>query len=384
MRTSGEELRSGRHIQALDGLRALAVAAVILYHARVTLAGGGIVRGYEVAALAGWVGVDLFFVLSGFLITGILLDSKGGDHYFRNFYVRRTLRIFPLYYGVLIVVLVILPRFLDTSDPGQQTILHEQGWLWTYTTNLEVWRWGGKLFTSGWMSLTHFWSLAIEEQFYLVWPLLVWLLSRRGLTIAAVAIVIAAPILRAAMLAGGVSPAIVYEVTPCRLDPLALGALAAVLVRARPEWVGRASLGMAAAGALGVLAVAAIEHGFDAEAYGVQTIGLSALALGFGGAVLRAADGARWLEHRALTTIGKYSYGIYVFHALLLPVYKRILTPTTLAGAIAYLALVFGASVAIAAVSWHVYERRFLALKDRWAPTSARGRAEAVPAARVA
>ena len=122
----------------------------------------------------GWIGVDLFFVLSGFLITGILYDAKGGPHYFRNFYMRRSLRIFPLYYAFLILIFAVMPllRASGADHVGKQV------WMWTYLSNV--------LFARvGWEGMpahtTHLWSLAIEEQFYLLWPLLVWLASRRRL-----------------------------------------------------------------------------------------------------------------------------------------------------------------------------------------------------------
>jgi peptidoglycan/LPS O-acetylase OafA/YrhL len=376
--------RLGRHMPALDGLRAFAVTAVILYHARTGAAtSGSISRAYEWLGIAGWVGVDLFFVLSGFLITGILLDSKDQPHYFRNFYVRRTLRIFPLYYAVLAVTLFIGPLVFGTADPGVRRILHEQGWLWTYTTNLDVARTGEKLFTSDWLSLTHLWSLAIEEQFYLVWPLLVYLAPRRWMVAIAGAIVIGAPLLRALLLHTGTSEVSVYEFTPCRLDTLALGALCAVLVRTQSEAsVRRAATWMMALGALALVAVLARVHRLEAEDDLVQIVGLSALALLFGGVVVRGALGVRWLSHPALTTVGKYSYGIYVFHALLYPLYRRIIPNDTAVGSLALAVLMFVATFVIAAASWHVFERRFLALKDRFAPTP--GRAEAVPSARVA
>ena len=371
---------------ALDGVRALAVVAVIVYHARPSLAvSSPIAHGWQWLGAAGWIGVDLFFVLSGFLITGILLDAKGDPHYFRNFYVRRTLRIFPLYYAVLALTLLVGPLVFGADDPGVRRILHEQGWLWTYTTNVEVLRTGEKLFSSGWLSLTHVWSLAIEEQFYLVWPLLVFLAPRRALVAIAGAIVIGAPLLRALMLHDGTPALAVYQLTPCRLDTLAVGALCAVLVRTYDlAVVARAARWMIAIGGLVVLGVLARVHHLDAEDRLVQIVGMSALAVLFGGVVVRGALGVRWLAHPALTTVGKYSYGIYVFHALLFPLYVWIIPNDTVAGSMALTVFMFVATFAIAAASWHLFERRFLVLKDRWAPSVSRGRAEAVPSARVA
>src|SRR5690242_3161095 len=122
------------------------------------------------ASSYGVLGVDLFFVLSGFLITGLLLDAKGKPHYFRNFYARRTVRIFPLYYLVLFLLLVVLPAVIAVP-PALAHARREQAWLWTYTSNFYI---ASKAsWALGYVS--HFWSLAIEEHFYLLWPLVVFL-----------------------------------------------------------------------------------------------------------------------------------------------------------------------------------------------------------------
>src|SRR5205823_4429412 len=117
---------------ALDGLRAIAVVSVIVFHTRTH----GLAPAIDAVVMTGWVGVDLFFVLSGFLITGILLDAKGGARYFRNFYIRRTLRIFPLYYTVLLCALVVAPHVLSTDD-ATRALVAKQGWLWAYAQNFE-------------------------------------------------------------------------------------------------------------------------------------------------------------------------------------------------------------------------------------------------------
>ena len=353
---------------ALDGLRALAALSVITFHTRSAVDGGSsISHAYAWLAVAGWSGVDLFFVLSGFLITGILLDAKDHPHYFRNFYMRRVLRIFPLYYAVLVFMLLVAPHLFGADDPGVQRILDHQAYLWTYTTNFAVVHGGSEFFTGGWMWLTHLWSLAVEEQFYLVWPLLVFVLPRRWLVGAAAAIVVAAPILRHVLISGGMSGEAIYQLTPCRLDTLAIGALIAVLVRARPEWTDRVIRGLALAGALGVAGALVIAHRLDSEDPAVQVIGFSALALGFAAIVLRASRGVRWLEHPVLMRLGRYSYGIYIFHALMLPGLRAHWKPPANAGgALAFTFVIVAASTALAAFSWHVFERRFLALKDRF------------------
>jgi len=164
----------------LDGLRGVAILLVLFLH---FIIGQGVpapsvlVDWWFIGIVrAGWMGVDLFFVLSGFLITGILLDTKGSRHYFRQFYTRRVLRIFPLYYGSLVLFLILLP----TLFPDDQVLhdLHADAvWFWTYLYNVKVAAAG---FTPS-SALGHFWSLAVEEQFYLIWPIVVLCLGRRHL-----------------------------------------------------------------------------------------------------------------------------------------------------------------------------------------------------------
>ncbi|HLL88149.1 MAG TPA: acyltransferase, partial [Tepidisphaeraceae bacterium] len=181
------------HYPALDGLRGLAILLVMVSHYVAPPAGGGrwgLV--FRRAADAGWVGVDLFFALSGFLITGILLDAKGKPGFFRNFFARRTLRVFPLYYGVLFVVCVLLPALglLKLGVPLSQR------WLWLYATNLfpllRSADGAGFFFPNSWdLQFGHFWSLAVEEHFYLAWPLVVYALGRRPLMVTCAALMVA-------------------------------------------------------------------------------------------------------------------------------------------------------------------------------------------------
>ena len=156
----------------LDGVRGLAILPVMLYHLTFFGAATG-AAGEAITFLPslGWTSVDLFFVLSGFLITGILRRTRGSGHYFRNFYARRALRIFPLYYAVLVFFFVIAPHVRSFGDPAkfwvagadQQTL-----WYWLYLQNLHV-AWTGQ-FDHHFLGIV--WTLCIEEQFYLVWPML--------------------------------------------------------------------------------------------------------------------------------------------------------------------------------------------------------------------
>jgi peptidoglycan/LPS O-acetylase OafA/YrhL len=160
---------NSQRITNLDGIRGIAVLWVMLHHFQ--LYGEGfppttfLDRQVERLTISGWIGVDLFFVLSGFLITGILLDSKSNTGYFRKFYMRRFLRIFPLYYGFLFAFMFVLP-LIDPEGAEFQLQFKEQIWYWTYLINWKL----ATIYVSEYIGISHFWSLAIEEQFYLVWP----------------------------------------------------------------------------------------------------------------------------------------------------------------------------------------------------------------------
>src|ERR1700737_83825 len=129
--------RSKGHYPALDGLRGVAILAVMLFHGFLGLKWDRPLTAKLVALpQMGWLGVDIFFVLSGFLITGILLDTRDSSAHFRNFYMRRFLRIIPVYYLLLVIVFLILPRFIPFDTPGLKTIQHRQAWFWTHLTNM--------------------------------------------------------------------------------------------------------------------------------------------------------------------------------------------------------------------------------------------------------
>jgi peptidoglycan/LPS O-acetylase OafA/YrhL len=187
----------------------------------------------KIASLAafGWSGVDLFFVLSGFLITGILLRAKSAPGYFTNFYMRRLLRIFPLYYGALVVLFVVVPAFHPVRTEAVQRIYDTQGWLWAYSQDIAISFYNSDFYDVDWLWVGHFWSLAVEEHFYLVWPLLVFVCNRRALVWTSIALMIGTPLVRFAMLAHHMDPAAVYTLTLCRTDELALGGLVAVMSR---------------------------------------------------------------------------------------------------------------------------------------------------------
>jgi peptidoglycan/LPS O-acetylase OafA/YrhL len=319
----------------------------------------------------GGFGVYLFFVLSGFLITRILLSEKSTSGYFRNFYARRTLRIFPLYYGVLALQFwVLLPIF---PTPHTLADAHYQGWLWAYGYNILTAVKGQYFFSSDWMGLGHFWSLAVEEQFYLAWPFIVLMLCRETLLKLCIGIVALTPILRLAFYVGGANQYWITFFTLSQMDSLALGAMLACL-----ESSGRlnALVPMAWRVVLGIGTVLVI-CSFFCPRSPETTLPLifyhGAVALFFGAIVALAVCGAfRWLDNRVLREVGQKSYGMYVFHVpLLVLAMNYINLPSHLRqwawhGCLAD--LIFFSSMIIitylvAFISYNAYEKHFLRLK---------------------
>lgn len=210
-------------IPALDGLRGLAILMVMLFHFSLNLDGHAWVENAFRSPVRdfGWTGVDLFFVLSGFLITGILVDARGAQNYFSAFYARRALRIFPLYYFSLAAIWLVFRHLVARPSGVIWYAIYAQNWL-----------------PVGGPGIGHFWSLAVEEQFYLVWPLIVYASSRRRVLQLSVAGIIFANILRVSLWEHGVETYIVYANPFTRMDALLAGAACACLAR-DSVWVER-------------------------------------------------------------------------------------------------------------------------------------------------
>jgi len=378
---SSDRPASGRHVPELDGVRGIAIGAVMALHFVCNM--GGPHNLVERAAVKltsyGVWGVDLFFVLSGFLITGILYDSKGRQNYFRSFYVRRTLRIFPLYYGVLFVLLVVIPTsLLAAHAPGLVEARREQRWLWSYLTNVYLAIRGDFVLPY----LSHFWTLAIEEHFYLFWPLAIVTLSRRAAMRLCVGLSAGALLGRIGIHYFGPNQISAEVLTPCRLDTLCAGAWFALAARA-PEGLSplavraRRWLPIAAGG---VVALSIWHATVNLAEPLVFSIRGTLLAVFFGMFIvlaswegspklLRGALRARWL-----VTLGKYSYGLYVYHAILaylMHEQKTLVRVTNLVGSptLALFVQALGAvlfSLLVAFVSYELYEVRFLRLKQKF------------------
>jgi peptidoglycan/LPS O-acetylase OafA/YrhL len=372
--------RLGTHLPALDGLRGLAILLVMTFHfSRAVPLQSWVGDWLALVPRAGWCGVDLFFVLSGFLITGILFDARGSRGYFRNFYMRRLLRIFPLYYGVLLFLFVILPLATSFRVLAPESIRENQGWLWCYCSNVRMVLTGEWLFNSDWCQLNHFWSLAVEEHFYLLWPLAVFRLDRRTMMALCGVCVLTAPAIRVGLVLADGPTFAPYILTPCRMDALALGGWVALAVRGPRGLAGLVGGARWLALASGTLLVGLFvwRHGFSSQDPVMQTAGYSLLALFFAAALVpilatpRHGLPGRFVHSSALGFFGKYSYSLYVFHVLLYPVARAVLPTAALADffqsqllAVAVQGAAMIAMTLLAAVlSWHLYEKQFLKLK---------------------
>ena len=367
------------HLPVLDGVRGLAILMVLLFHfVGNTLPTTGIERVIVGVVNYGSYGVELFFVLSGFLITGILYDARDRPHYFRNFYMRRTLRIFPLYYGVLIFVFFVAPLVPLIRGATLDHLVDRQAWAWLYAVNIYIAREGTWAFSY----LDHLWSLAVEEHFYLFWPLVVGLLAYRPRILITVSLAIALSAMLARLTGSmmGLSWWTTYVLSPFRLDGLALGAFMAVALR-QPAGVTRLerALPWVAVVASGLLALTFVwtrtfpGQGLDlvlpVRAAFVQIL-LACLLLWALVAPERSMT-SRFFRSRSLIFLGTYSYGLYIYHHFIsyyLTVNRSELQLADWLGshgaAVALQAgLGMAVSLCVAYASYHLVEKRILGLK---------------------
>jgi len=352
------------HIREFDGLRGLAILAVLIHH---FWPSSGALASWSHLAHLGWVGVDLFFVISGCLITGILLDTRDHAGSLRNFYARRVIRIVPLYYVVVVAAFVVIPRLQGTSE------FHEQSgspwWYLLYLGNVRESLLGHE--PAYVLAVT--WSLCIEEQFYLLFPLVVALLRPARLRVFLWSLVAFAPLFRLiTALAWPENERIQYLATPSRFDVLALGCLIALSFRGHGRLPGPATVRMLLPLALVGCAIAFMAGGLDRTTFFGRTLGYSLVDITSFALVLwvlqrRGSASVAWLRFPPLCGLGVLCYGIYLLQrpaqVLAGKAIAWMMPGLELAGTGWGLVLFPLTAVLAALASWYLLERPILGLK---------------------
>lgn len=377
---------TSRRIPQLDGLRGIAIAMVLAYHF------GGGTAGIQPpfpALLAfpinfGWSGVDLFFVLSGFLIGGILLDFRQSPNYFRVFYRRRLCRIFPIYFAFLIGVLLAVQfvrspvafRLLHPVIPWQATV--------TFTQNF----WMAFRNDPGSYALSPTWSLAVEEQFYLTLPALIYFVKPERIGWVLAGGIVLAPLIRLGIFL--TNPKLVYAMAyllPCRMDSLLFGVLIAYFLRQpggweylhahrRQLWTGVELLTFFCV----LLMVFRTEYSPP-----VLLVGYDILGLLFSGILILSLMEdriAQFLQMKWLMALGTVSYCVYLIHELIFGLtYLALKQYTTSWIATTILTLIF--TIVIAKISWEYFEKPLVRFGHREPYLSASTMSAPSPSARL-
>ena len=363
------------HIGSLDGLRGMAFLMVFFRHYGLTShTTQPWIKFLTKFTYAGWMGVDLFFALSGFLITSILLDTREDRRYFTNFYMRRALRIFPIYYSILGSLLLLTPLLHLQWHRGHIAY-------WIYMGNVAYNLNSGLSFLQPDVSLVHLWSLAAEEQFYLAWPLAVMVLpSRRRLAYVCGWLSLGGLILRLSLLATLPRESAYewcYFQLPTHMDGLLYGAIGANWIRSMPLENVMRRVYRILPFALCMLALVIGFNGFDFHSIAMVTAGFPAVGALFASIVLLALKPGsrmhRFGNLKGLCFIGRYSYGMYLFHILFLPglawlqpwLQKHL--HSIVLGGMCFVLLMFGATLGLAVLSYELYEKQWLRLKSRFA-----------------
>jgi peptidoglycan/LPS O-acetylase OafA/YrhL len=352
------------YIKSLDGMRALAIMMVVVHHSSFLIQDGFF---HDLSRFMGS-GVDLFFIISGFLITNILINTKNNPRFFRNFYGRRFLRIIPLYYAILIFASFIIPLIHIESFKKFSDISLTPYWF--FLSNYAIAAKGN--FQHGLVDLS--WSLSLEEQFYVFWSLCVYFFAEKHLRKIAILVLILCPILRYFAYTSGQSLVAIHIMTHTRIDTILMGSMLALFMR--DNMVTTKNL-------LFTLALCfLIFFGLYALPFGVKL----ALGYSFLGGIYMSLVGLaifasqnqnlnlsflrKILENNLLVHIGLYSYGIYLLHnpiqKVLQIVYRPVLNLVPLNIAFhqfIFVLIVLAISSALAALSYHFYELKWLRLK---------------------
>jgi peptidoglycan/LPS O-acetylase OafA/YrhL len=354
-------------VQWLDGLRGLAILLV---------ATGHFFNEYYFFTW-GWVGVNLFFILSGYLITGRLyehLAEEGGRRYFKNFYGRRALRIFPIYYGCLIVFFIVLPHVYHRYFIFFGDLYKNQWWFWSYLDNWQIVLYG----LPANFVLFIYWSLAVEEQFYLIWPLL----FKYTVRVNRKAVIIAIWAISVTARAAASQPSLAYFSTLTAAEPLLMGAMLTVLEReGQLQRYGKLIRYMVALAMLVLIVNISMDNNLTFTNGGLMRWGYTCINILLAALLYRMAvpGGSAWRMRRIFSAkwlqwLGKYSYGIYIYHSFILLILvekaQGIWTAHGWRPLVAYFlsrAAGIVLLLACAYASYNIFEKKFLRLKRYFA-----------------
>jgi peptidoglycan/LPS O-acetylase OafA/YrhL len=369
-----------KHMPVLDGIRGIAIIAVLMRHvAYVFTPHGPVTRWFLPVFQFGAWGVDLFFALSGFLITGILLDTRSAENRASSFYGRRILRILPVYY--LMIAIVFIGEHFSLwlrSAANLQNATDHMSYLFYFQNFIPMWHHGQYPEST----IGPFWSLAIEEQFYLIWPMVVWRLTPRSIVKVCAVALCTTLTLRSILVPLFGSGIWLFALTPTRSDGLFVGAGLAAILAIRREFPKPLLAWMAGAGAmlLGGVAVFGATRELWETGRLMGAIGITGLAL-LSGALIgfsleyRDSRVGQMLQAPWLRSFGKYSYGMYVFHVTIYYGVQAILErqfgiryPLPVAYGLLYFVALLGTTYGLAWLSFNLYESRFLALKRYFEP----------------
>jgi peptidoglycan/LPS O-acetylase OafA/YrhL len=345
------------YFKELDGVRGIAALMVVTFHFFQPFIRHAepLLRNVSKIAFIGQTGVTLFFVLSGFLITRILLRSKERPAFFSTFYFRRSLRIFPLYFIFLSIYYFIIPLLENSAVVS----FNKQWPYWVYLQNFAV--------TFDWSSAgpKHFWSLAVEEHFYLFWPLIVYFFNRKSLKIIIWSLFPVVLITRFLLLMNGHE---VFYFTFTTLDGLALGALLAVQENECRLPGAKKSVFIL----IGILSVLGLGWGLTSgkAIFFIQVFKLTAIAVAYYAiiALILSVKGGQnpftqLLSSKPLSFCGKISYGIYVYHVVCIHLVSKFLPGINI---VSGFAMSIACTLLIASISYFAIENQFLKLKDRF------------------
>jgi peptidoglycan/LPS O-acetylase OafA/YrhL len=371
---------SNRRVPELDGLRGVAILFVIMGHYLGVSSPQIVERILHTAVALSWTGVDLFFVLSGFLIGGILLDVRGASNYFGVFYARRFFRIFPVYYIWLIfyVMLLTVGRSFLRSHMGSGIVPSLGFETWSHFLYLQNFVAGGYVAIADWC-VGATWSLAVEEQFYLVAPLAVRFLNRLTLTRVLIATVLAAPLIRLFVrshFANG--PDLTYTLMFCRADALALGMLAAIAIRdekwrntilANPGLL-KIAAGIFGVGMIGIWIWASNPRFLPAQSLGYTWIAFFYVCILLLAISTPAGPIATVCRSGFLRELGRVSYCMYIIHLPVQLGVSMLIThrPPQLFNLVDIAALIaaLGITYGLARASWVLLEHPLLQIGHRW------------------